>query len=419
MERQIMVELLTPLFIAGAEVRTPRPEAEGLRAPSLRGAMRFWFRAGAGLPFGSLRQREAELFGATQPKPRGSPVSLQTQTLDGLQGQEWWQRDQGGGSQQPYLRNLQQQYPGVAYLAFSAREQWERGGRTLKERPRKSIQPGARFRVVLRQLYGAEDALRSWEASLWLWCHLGGLGSRSRRGFGSLWPLGVDGESSVGFLFRDGTLQGLRDFLQQGIGSAIGTLRQPGATLASNYNVLAKGQARVYVAAPKEGRWRRWEEALDQFGLRLMAARRQYHPNLADVEQFLNSGRALPSLNRASFGLPVMYFRDRPGFSATLSLMNPEQPGVEGRRASPLLAKVARLGTSSYALVLTVFFSPFMEEGRSLTIKGKKIDGEPPLQPLSDFVRRLTSADAVAIGPPGKTRRVPLVPLHVLEVPLP
>lgn len=410
MAREITVELLTPLFIGGADTRGD-PKPEGLRPPSLRGAVRFWFRAGAGLPLASLHKREIELFGATQPKPFSSPVSLKTGPLTELQSQEWWQRPHGASaSQQPYLRSLQQQYPGVAYLAFSAREERDKP-------PRISIQPGARFQIVLRQTHQVEDALRSWEASLWLWCHLGGLGARARRGFGSFWPVDAGSESSARFLFQGRTLEDLRDFLKQGIDWAINVLRQTSTAPASDYNVLAKDRAKVFVATPKEGQWRGWEEALNQFGLRLRDARRASRPNLADVEQFLEHRRALPSLDRASFGLPIIYYK--PGFHATLSVTDPQQPDAEGRRASPLLVKVARLGANSYALVLTTFLSQFLGKGRALTVKGRDKDREiadqPSLQPLGSFVRSLGSS----VGPPGRAKQVPLAPLQVLEVPLP
>ena len=418
MAREITVELLTPLFIGGADTRGD-PKPEGLRPPSLRGAVRFWFRAGAGLPLASLHKREIELFGATQPKPFSSPVSLKTGPLTELQSQEWWQRPHGASaSQQPYLRSLQQQYPGVAYLAFSVREEWDRG--ILKEPPRISIQPGARFQIVLRQTHQVEDALRSWEASFWLWCHLGGLGARARRGFGSFWPVDAGSESSARFLFQGRTLGDLRDFLKQGIDWAINVLRQTSTAPASDYNVLAKDRAKVFVATPKEGPWRRWEQALDHFGLRLLNARRQSHPNLADVEQFLRSGRAFPSLDRASFGLPIIYYRPQPSFHATLSVTDPQQPDAEGRRASPLLVKVARLGANSYALVITTFLSQFLGKGRALTVKGRRIAGQPSSPPLmSNFVSSLGRSSFVDIGPPGRAKRVPLVPLQVLEVPLP
>lgn len=52
-------EVITPMFLGNANPR----EAE-LRPPSIKGAMRFWWRAmNAGLPLGKLKRKETELFG--------------------------------------------------------------------------------------------------------------------------------------------------------------------------------------------------------------------------------------------------------------------------------------------------------------------------------------------------------------------
>lgn len=39
------MEVLTPLFIAGSDPKGVELRREGIRLPSIRGALRFWFRA--------------------------------------------------------------------------------------------------------------------------------------------------------------------------------------------------------------------------------------------------------------------------------------------------------------------------------------------------------------------------------------
>lgn len=52
-------EVITPMFLAGADGQTPE-----LRAPSIKGAMRFWWRALNGhLPLAELKQQEGKIFG--------------------------------------------------------------------------------------------------------------------------------------------------------------------------------------------------------------------------------------------------------------------------------------------------------------------------------------------------------------------
>ena len=63
-------ETITPMFLAGADGMTPE-----LRAPSIKGALRFWWRAMNGdLSLEELKRREAEIFGGTSPARRSSVV---------------------------------------------------------------------------------------------------------------------------------------------------------------------------------------------------------------------------------------------------------------------------------------------------------------------------------------------------------
>ena len=55
-------ETITPMFLAGADGQTPE-----LRAPSIKGAMRFWWRAvNGGLGLLELQAREGKIFGSTE-----------------------------------------------------------------------------------------------------------------------------------------------------------------------------------------------------------------------------------------------------------------------------------------------------------------------------------------------------------------
>jgi len=65
-------ETVTPLFLAGADGTTPE-----LRAPSIKGALRFWWRAMNGhLLLPELKQREAIIFGGTEQEQGRSKVTI-------------------------------------------------------------------------------------------------------------------------------------------------------------------------------------------------------------------------------------------------------------------------------------------------------------------------------------------------------
>ena len=146
---KLSVEVVTPLFLGGAEVRG-EPE---LRAASIRGALRFWLRALLGGVMGDkdrdgLRRAEAAVFGSTD--TGASPVVV---------------RVAGNVQHAPY--------------------------RPLPHNPKKAfsfegIKPGETFSLELnpRRPYTSLTPIMLYTTALWLL--LGGAGKRSRRGFGTL-----------------------------------------------------------------------------------------------------------------------------------------------------------------------------------------------------------------------------------------
>ena len=68
-------EVITPMFLTGADGTTPE-----LRPPSIKGALRFWWRALNGhLPLEELKKREGKIFGDTQNR---SKITLSVKELD-------------------------------------------------------------------------------------------------------------------------------------------------------------------------------------------------------------------------------------------------------------------------------------------------------------------------------------------------
>jgi CRISPR-associated protein Cmr1 len=71
-------EVITPMFLAGADGSTPE-----LRPPSIKGALRFWWRALNGhLPLGELKTREAAIFGGTDNGGKRSIVIIQAKPIN-------------------------------------------------------------------------------------------------------------------------------------------------------------------------------------------------------------------------------------------------------------------------------------------------------------------------------------------------
>jgi len=145
----LCLETITPLFLTGAD---PRGEPE-LRATSIRGALRFWLRALLGGVIGdkdldALRKAESAVFGSTD--TGASPVVVRVAG------------NVKHASYRPLLHNPQKTF------TFSG------------------IKPGETFslEVVPRRPYESVSPIVILTTALWLL--LGGVGKRSRRGFGTL-----------------------------------------------------------------------------------------------------------------------------------------------------------------------------------------------------------------------------------------
>lgn len=177
----LRLKVTTPLFNDSTQGNA------GIWVPSLRGAMRFWFRAMAGVGVGpnldGLAKLESRVFGNTEcPSPVMMRVPRQPQV---------------SREKTPTWCNSSAQGKWIGYLMGQGLSTLKKNERTrrfecLLNRP--YVAPGQEFDLMFR--FGATDrecgggdrettgALAL--ASLWLLCAYGGLGSRTRRGFGGL-----------------------------------------------------------------------------------------------------------------------------------------------------------------------------------------------------------------------------------------
>lgn len=152
--------VVTPMFLSGAD----QDHAE-LRLPSFKGALRFWWRAISAGRFNgnlkALRKAEDALFGSTRTGQSRVRMRIVDQSIQPK-------------IQNKFQRNTWQSYIGYGLIDKSEQEQ------------REYITPDSWFTVELgcsRCDDGQRQALREALIAVGL---LGGLGSRSRNGWGSL-----------------------------------------------------------------------------------------------------------------------------------------------------------------------------------------------------------------------------------------
>ncbi|MEZ4363812.1 MAG: type III-B CRISPR module RAMP protein Cmr1 [Kofleriaceae bacterium] len=347
------VEVLTPAFVGGHEPRK-LDEHTPLRPHTIRGLLRWWFRAAAGSVLWptdqserarrrmivELRKVESALFGDTE---HASNVMVLPPKVSRAQCQ-------------PFEIPDSRRSPGQRYLGYGL---FEDGRRPEAIYPHHTPIP-----VTLRlrrEITGAPDLLG---ATVWLWTALGGIGARSRRGYGSLRLVKADDAMRIkGHLIdQPSTHTDLVKQLHDGIAWATNVFleylpkftthplqRAPGGPhpeLRTLYGI--DGDDSIVALA---GMFGAASEAMERMGRLFQSFRstlerhRLGMPPLADyfaVKNSITSRRPPSSLDRAAFGLPLpFYFRSLQGAKATFL------PQHADRLASPLLLRIHALKIST------------------------------------------------------------------------
>lgn len=346
---ECQLELLTPAFLGGHEPRK-LDEITPVRAHSVRGQLRWWFRAAAATliwpandtpqareqAITDLRTVESLLFGDTK---RISNLVVLPPEVD---------RNRCRVYPAPDAKSS----PGLRYLGYGL----------FEERPPDAIYPGT-FALTLGLRSVSKSVPELLGATLWLWTALGGLGARSRRGYGSLrlskaaTELGIPREhlslpprhSELLEQLRRGidwVTEVFRKHLPTFMTSPLQSGRGPHLELRTLYGLQGPDALTVLPGMSGTG-----AEAMERMGrlFRDFRSTLRRHdlgmPPLPDyfaVKDSISSRRPPNSLERAAFGLPLpFYFRSLQGAKATFK---PEDKD-EDRLASPLLLRVHALET--------------------------------------------------------------------------
>ena len=161
------VEVVTPMFLGGAD----NLDAE-LRVPSIKGMLRFWWRATCGIEsLEKLRGKEANLFGSTEKK---SSFSLYISGSENVNTQ--LNLKERGRTFQVHGHNISI----LDYLSYGTHKR----GKGENVYTKKHITPGSSFslNLVFRNGSNRESILKAFS---YLFTY-GGLGSRNRNGFGAM-----------------------------------------------------------------------------------------------------------------------------------------------------------------------------------------------------------------------------------------
>ena len=359
------LETVTPLFIAGADQRNI--ENEGLRAPSLRGLLRWWFRALAGNYTGndimSLKRAEDEIFGSTTSKSKMSlitsgenePIQITRECRSWNEATVWsnW----------------------VDYFFFSCLDKRkDRRKNRIKVKSKPFYPETSKFKIIM---FGEESKLRIYLSSFWALVYLGGIGFRARRGGGCLKIRSVKGDTfGLNFVCKDPDQ--LEQFLKNNIKTClklIGELfehKHANLSLLPEYAVLNHLHSALFI---KRIGGRDWKSALDEIGRWYIGEKRGrkftggFRMRLADygfsheIKDANRNGNLKSNKERRPYlGLPVTYAT----YKATL------KEGKFERRASQLFFGVYEIN-GNYIPRILIFRSKFLPDFRRNFVIDKKI----------------------------------------------
>jgi len=192
-------ELITPLFGGGVKPGEADPVTV-VRGTEIRGQLRFWWRACRGGRFnGSLaemKEAEDKLWGAASTEKKALPSQVDVVLLTWYAGETENPFeviadpiDKRAGRPKPKLKaNKSVALPYVAFPLQPSEEEIRTGGIGMKT---KTVHNKVHF--TLKITYPDEQQ-QEVEATLWAWETFGGVGARTRRGFGALKLVSVDGK---------------------------------------------------------------------------------------------------------------------------------------------------------------------------------------------------------------------------------
>ncbi len=374
---QATYKVVTPLFMGGAN-----PNTIDLRAPSFKGVLRFWFRATA-LPFlksrPQVQQKEREFFGSTEGQARFM-LSLRSEGNPNIinAGQRWG--DQGS-----------------AYLGYGL---IKHNRQTENIRP--YIKEGLRFTVTIalrpKNVAQEQELVDYLTRALVALGLFGGMGSRSRRGFGSLSleSLLHNGQETW---TAPGDANGLRITMQNffaSLGTLSGQLPEYSAfTALSRVSIVKTGNnplrlldevGREMIRYRSYGRRDRTQTYILPWGEHVET---QVFSNDHDLVWQVASQNKNPTTHprRVAFGLPHNYRYS----NNDIVYVKPER---QERRASPLFIHLHEL-RGQYAAVITVLPARFLPDDEGITITKKGNRHEPPsiqqnvdFNVLYDFINR-------------------------------
>lgn len=344
--------IVTPMFLGDADQK-----ASSIRPPSLKGALRFWWRA---LNWsGFLKQTEQNEVAALQAMRKEEARLFGTTAADNAGGQGVFLltvvKEQIGDVQQPFGSD---QFA-IRYLLGM--------GLTNEEKLRNALKPNGTFRVELlfRPKTSASDQ-KSVADALYAFGLLGALGSRARHGMGSVSLIGWDGKETR-------TVPKTEEEYKKAIQTLLGPETEqanalpPFTAFSQNSEVWisAKGKSSDGLLT-KVGEQ---QMLYRSYGRNNRVLNQQAKRNFADDHDLImdatNGQRIQKAPRRVVFGLPHNY-RFSNGAQAAV---NYAPKGQDARRASPLSLHIHQLADDQFLAVHILLPALFLPSQAKIRVK--------------------------------------------------
>lgn len=371
------LEVITPMFLSGAN----QNDIE-LRPQSIKGALRYWYRAllgGIGITqVDQLKKIESALWGTEE---QGSSVVVRVRPQN-MKKKDNKTLDLGYDKARKQTRN-----PGKTYLLFST----FMGGNN-----RPYYDAGSTFTVEL--LSNRVDA-KKWLslASCTLWClvSVGAIGTRTRRGGGDLRINKIFQNTGMSLPeiktdFSD--VNQYTDYLSHGLQfcrkevATLNDLNKVTVTGRVDFPIINSNYLSISVLNKT---WNNWSSAMEEIGNEFMKFRKRRNPDYTNVKNFISRSSEFKTVERAYFGFPIIFrYNSLGGKSATVTGNTIE------RRASPLWFKFIKLDQNKYTVVLIFSKDEILPLGEKMKIEGRgsTINLGAPLQGIVvDFLSGLKS----------------------------
>jgi CRISPR-associated protein Cmr1 len=347
-------DIITPLFGGGVEPGQPDPISV-VRASEVRGQLRFWWRATRGGQFGgdlqAMRNAELALWGGAatfdqqgKPETGQSLVHVIVKVIN------------EGTDEAPFVvenRKVKERtQSGVpAYAAFPLQPSDEELRRWQSGMQVKTVRVGVSFQL---NISFPEKSRKEVYAALWAWETFGGLGARTRRGFGALrlTKIGDQAHTDLPPPQSDKATQWLRKKLAQHIPSSGQDWPKhvPHLSTEPRLKVLSNPDGRagrawldVVTALRKFRQQRRNKNQINAFGHSDWPEPNAIRAYLKRPARGPHEQRKLPKFPRAQFGLPIVFHMAHDDkVNVTLQGARIEASGKQEviyRLASPLILK--------------------------------------------------------------------------------